>query len=78
MDFKIEIAADVTQKFPDLRVLSREVRGVKISDVDAQLEEFKEEVCADVKRRFYPRKFEGRTSVQSLQGLLLEDRHRPD
>ena len=52
MDFKIEIAADVTQKFPDLRVLSREVRGVKISDVDAQLEEFKEEVCADVKRRF--------------------------
>jgi DNA/RNA-binding domain of Phe-tRNA-synthetase-like protein len=48
----IEVAADVQQKFPDLRVLLREVRGVKISDVDPQLEEFKEAVCADVKRRF--------------------------
>jgi len=52
MDFGIEIAADVMQKFPDLRVLWREVQGVKISDFDAQLEEFKEKVCTDVKRRF--------------------------
>lgn len=52
MDLRIEIAVDVTQKFPDLKVLLREVQGVKISDVDAQLEEFKEKVCADAKRRF--------------------------
>jgi DNA/RNA-binding domain of Phe-tRNA-synthetase-like protein len=48
----IEVAADVMQKFPDLRVLLCEVQGVEISDVDPQLEEFKEKVCADVKRRF--------------------------
>ena len=52
MDFKIEIAADVMQKFPDLRVLLHTVQGVKISNVDPQLEEFKEKVCGDVKRRF--------------------------
>ena len=48
----IEIAADVKQKFPDLKVLLREVQGVKISNVDPKLEEFKEKVCADVKRKF--------------------------
>ncbi len=48
----IEVAADVMQKFPDLRVLLCKVQGVEISDVDPQLEEFKEKVCADVKRRF--------------------------
>jgi len=52
MDSKIVIAADVMQKFPDLRVLLCEVQGAKISAIDPQLEDFKENVCADVTRRF--------------------------
>lgn len=40
------------QKFPDLKVLLYEVKGVKVSDVDLRLEAFKEQVCANVRHRF--------------------------
>ena len=47
------IADDVTWKFPDLRVVVRDVRGVKVSETpDPRLEEFKEEIFAEVKQKF--------------------------
>jgi DNA/RNA-binding domain of Phe-tRNA-synthetase-like protein len=52
MGSKIEIAPDVMQKFPDMKVMLREVQEVKITDVAPLLEEFKEKVCAAVKRKF--------------------------
>jgi len=52
MDSRIEIANDLMQKFPDLRVLLFEVRGVRVSDLDSRLEEFKEQAYADVRHRF--------------------------
>jgi len=52
MGSRIEITNDVLRKFSDLRVLLFEVKGVRISDVDPRLEEFKEQVYADVRHRF--------------------------
>ena len=52
MGLKIEIVDDVRRRFPELRVLVRQVKGVSVSEVDPRLEEFKEEVFADVRRRF--------------------------
>jgi DNA/RNA-binding domain of Phe-tRNA-synthetase-like protein len=52
MDTRIEIAHNVTEKFPDLRVMPFEVNGVRVSDVDPRLEEFKEKAYADVRHRF--------------------------
>jgi DNA/RNA-binding domain of Phe-tRNA-synthetase-like protein len=49
---KIEIFDDVQRKFPDLRVLMREVKDIRISEIDRRLEGFKENVYAEVKRRF--------------------------
>ena len=49
---KIKIVDNVLQKFPDLRVLVSEVKGVKVSELDPQLEAFKEEVSAGVRSRF--------------------------
>jgi len=51
-DSGIEIANDIMQKFPDLRVLSYEIQGVRAFDVDPRLEEFKEQVYSDVRHRF--------------------------
>ena len=52
MDLKVKIADDVLQQFPDLMVLAGEVKGVRVSEVDPRLEEFKEEVFAEVRSRF--------------------------
>ena len=52
MSLRIEIVADVVQKFPDLKVSSCMVKDIGISEVDSGLEEFKEQVYADVRRRF--------------------------
>lgn len=52
MCFRIEIVNDVLQRFPDLKVLLCEVKGVTISKVNPRLEEFKEQVYVDVRRRF--------------------------
>jgi DNA/RNA-binding domain of Phe-tRNA-synthetase-like protein len=53
MSAKVEIANDVLSKFPDLNVVIRYVRGVKVSEApDSRLEKFKEEVFAEVKRKF--------------------------
>jgi DNA/RNA-binding domain of Phe-tRNA-synthetase-like protein len=52
MDLKVKIVNDILQEFPDLMVLAGEVKGVKVSEVDPGLEEFKEEVFAEVRSRF--------------------------
>jgi len=52
MSLKIKIVDNALQKFPDLRVLVSEVKGVKVSELDLKLEEFKEEVFAEVRSRF--------------------------
>jgi DNA/RNA-binding domain of Phe-tRNA-synthetase-like protein len=52
MDLKVKIVDDILQEFPDLMVLAGEVKGVKVSEVDPRLEEFKEEVLAEVRSRF--------------------------
>lgn len=40
MTLKIKIVDNVLQKFPDLRVLVSEIKGVKVSELDPKLEEF--------------------------------------
>jgi len=50
--FKIEIADDVLQKFPDIKVLLCEVKDVVISEVDPRLEQFKEQTYSAVRGRF--------------------------
>jgi DNA/RNA-binding domain of Phe-tRNA-synthetase-like protein len=52
MDLKVKIVDDVLQKFPNLMVLVGEVKGVRVSEADPRLEEFKEEVFAEVRSRF--------------------------
>lgn len=52
MDLKVKIVNDILQEFPDPMVLAGEVKGVKVSEVDPRLEEFKEEVFAEVRSRF--------------------------
>jgi len=52
MDLKVKIVDDVLQKFPDLRVLVGEVKGVTVSQADPGLEEFKKEIFADVRSRY--------------------------
>jgi DNA/RNA-binding domain of Phe-tRNA-synthetase-like protein len=52
MDLKVKIVNGILQEFPDLMVLAGEVNGVKVSEVDPRLEEFKEEVFAEVRSRF--------------------------
>jgi DNA/RNA-binding domain of Phe-tRNA-synthetase-like protein len=52
LSLKIEIADDVVQKLPDLKVFSCMIKDIRISEVDSELEEFKEQVYADVRRRF--------------------------
>lgn len=49
---KAKIVDNVLQKFPDLVILAGEVKGVRVSEVDPMLEEFKEEVFAKVRSRF--------------------------
>jgi hypothetical protein len=41
------IADDVTSKFPDLMVVVDDARGVKVSETNPRLEEFKEEIFPD-------------------------------
>jgi len=52
MGSQIKIGDEVLQRFPVLKVLVREVKGVRVSEADPRLEEFKKEVFADVKCRF--------------------------
>ena len=52
IDLKIEILDDVLRKFPDLRVLVREVKDIKVSEINLELEKFKEDVYADVRQSF--------------------------
>jgi DNA/RNA-binding domain of Phe-tRNA-synthetase-like protein len=52
MSLKIKIVDNALQKFPDLRFLVSEVKGVKVSELDPELEEFKEEVFAKVRSKF--------------------------
>jgi len=52
MDLKVVIAGDVMHKFSDLNVVVRDVRGVAVSETHPRLEEFKEEIFAEVKRKF--------------------------
>lgn len=52
IELKIEIFDDVLRKFPDLRVLMREVKDIRVSEIDPRLEEFKEDVYAEVRRGF--------------------------
>ncbi|MCJ7631489.1 hypothetical protein MUP77_03690 [Candidatus Bathyarchaeota archaeon] len=49
---KIEIFDDDLRKFPDLMVLMREARGIKVSEIDSRLEEFKEDVYTEIRRGF--------------------------
>jgi DNA/RNA-binding domain of Phe-tRNA-synthetase-like protein len=49
---KVIIDYTVSQKFPDLKVLARAVRSVRVSEVNLELEEFKLGIVADIKRRF--------------------------
>lgn len=52
MKLEIQILDDVLRQFPDLRMLVREVTGVQVTEGDHRLEVFKEEVYADVRRKF--------------------------
>jgi DNA/RNA-binding domain of Phe-tRNA-synthetase-like protein len=49
---KVKIVNDVLRKFPDLMVLVGEVKGVRVSELDPMLEEFKEGIFAEVRSRF--------------------------
>ena len=52
IDLKIEIVDNVLQKFPDLMVLMREVKDSRVSELNPRLEEFKEDVYANVRHGF--------------------------
>ncbi len=52
MGLNVRILPDVLEKLPDLEVLVVEVRGVAVAKIDPKLEEFKEEVTCEVRRRF--------------------------
>jgi DNA/RNA-binding domain of Phe-tRNA-synthetase-like protein len=52
IELNIEIFDDVLGKFPDLRVLMREVKDITVSEIDPGLEKFKEDVYAEVRHRF--------------------------
>jgi DNA/RNA-binding domain of Phe-tRNA-synthetase-like protein len=52
MNLKVKIVDEVLQKFPDLRVLVCQVKGVRVFEADPELEEVKEEVFAEVRSRF--------------------------
>jgi DNA/RNA-binding domain of Phe-tRNA-synthetase-like protein len=52
IELKIEIFDDVLRKFPELRVLMREVKDIRVSEIDPRLEEFKEDVYAEVRHEF--------------------------
>jgi DNA/RNA-binding domain of Phe-tRNA-synthetase-like protein len=48
----MEILVDVQRKFPDLKVLIQEIHGLSVSEADPRLEQFKKDVCAEVRRSF--------------------------
>jgi len=52
IELNIEIFDDVLRKFPDLRVLMREVKDITVSEIDPGLEKFKEDFYAEVRHRF--------------------------
>lgn len=52
VELKIKILDDVLRKFPDFRVLMREVKDVRVSEIGPGLEEFKEDVYAEVRHGF--------------------------
>jgi len=52
IELNIEIFDEVLKKFPDLRVLMREVKNIRVSEIDPRLEKFKEDVYADVRHGF--------------------------
>ena len=49
---KVKIVDDILRRFPELRILEREVKGIRVCEADPGLEEFKEEVFANVRHRF--------------------------
>ncbi|MEM4164315.1 MAG: phenylalanine--tRNA ligase beta subunit-related protein [Nitrososphaerales archaeon] len=49
---KIVIDREVSDKFPDLDVLVRCVRGVVVKPFDEELEKFKSEVCSEVRGKY--------------------------
>jgi DNA/RNA-binding domain of Phe-tRNA-synthetase-like protein len=49
---KIVIDRSVSGRFPDLDVVVRCVRGVKVKPFDEELERLKQEVCSQVRRRY--------------------------
>jgi DNA/RNA-binding domain of Phe-tRNA-synthetase-like protein len=49
---KIVIDRSVSERFPDLDVVVRCVRGVKVKPFDEELERLKQEVCSQVRRRY--------------------------
>ncbi|MEM3734770.1 MAG: hypothetical protein QW158_07475, partial [Nitrososphaerales archaeon] len=49
---KIVIDREVSDKFPELDVLVRCVRGVVVKPFDEELEKFKSEVCSEVRGKY--------------------------
>ena len=49
---KVKIVNDVLQSFPGLMVLAVEIKGVRVSEVDPMIEEFKEQVSVALRSRF--------------------------
>lgn len=49
---RIVIDRGVSDKFPELSVLVRCVKGVVVKPFDENLEKFKEEICAEVRRKY--------------------------
>ena len=52
IELNIEIVDNVLQKFPDLEVLMREIKSIRVSEWDPRLEEFKEDIYVDIRNRF--------------------------
>jgi DNA/RNA-binding domain of Phe-tRNA-synthetase-like protein len=52
MSLTVEIVDDILKKFPEIRVLVRQINGVTVSETDPRLEVFKDEIFNDVKHRF--------------------------
>ena len=52
MVLKVKIVDAVLQKFPDLMVVEKEIRNIKILKDNSRLEQFKNDVIRDIERRF--------------------------
>lgn len=52
INLKLDIEGNVLKKYPDLKVLIRVVKRIKISEVNLKLEEFKEEVSNILRTKY--------------------------